>query len=152
MIYDTLSNVNTYAALSPRLHKALEYLASTDFSQVADGRYELEGDALFVNVMSVTTNPRPAAGSQRLEAHDKYLDVQYLAAGEEVIGVAPRAALGACEPDEGDICFLTGRCTYLPMGRGQFLVVWPQDAHAPCVAVDAPAPVRRVVAKVRIED
>ena len=38
MIYDTLSNVNTYAALSPRLRKALEYLASTDFSQVADGR------------------------------------------------------------------------------------------------------------------
>ena len=59
MIYDTLSNVNTYAALSPRLRKALEYLASTDFSQVADGRYELEGDALFVNVMSVTTNPAP---------------------------------------------------------------------------------------------
>ncbi len=150
MIYDTLSHVDTYAALSPRLGRALKYLAETDFSQVADGRYELEGDALFVNVMTVETHPRPEAGKQRMEAHDKYLDVQYVAQGEEVIGVASRAELGEAEPGEGDICFLTGACTYLPLGRGQFLVVWPQDAHAPCVAVDEPMKVRRVVAKVRI--
>lgn len=150
MIYDTLPNIARYAALDGRLRRALEYLADTDFSQLADGRYELEGDALFVNVMTAVTAPRPAGGV-RLEAHDKYADVQYVCAGEEVTGVAPRAALGTAEPGEGDICFLTGSCTWLPMGHGEFLVVFPEDAHAPCVAADQPAQVRRVVAKVRLD-
>ena len=150
MIYDTLDHVGRYAAVSERLRRALEYLAGTDFSKVADGRYELEGDALFVNVMTTVTHPRPQ-GAVRMEAHDRYADVQYVCAGEEFTGVAPRAPLGAAEPGEGDICFLNGSCTWLPLGHGEFLVVFPEDAHAPCAAVDEPMEVRRVVAKVLLD-
>lgn len=151
MIYDTLPNIARYAALNGRLRRALEYLAATDFSQVADGRYELEGDALFVNVMTAATRPRPD-GDARMEAHDRYADVQYVCAGEEVTGVAPRAPLGEAEPGDGDICFLSGRCAWLPLGHGEFLVVFPEDAHAPCVAAEQPMQVRRVVAKVLLEE
>jgi biofilm protein TabA len=32
---------------------------------------------------------------------------------------------------------------------GTFLVFWPEDGHMPGIAVDAPAPVRKVVIKIR---
>jgi biofilm protein TabA len=35
-------------------------------------------------------------------------------------------------------------------GEGTFLVFWPEDGHMPGIAVDAPAPVRKVVIKIRL--
>lgn len=153
MIYGTLDHIDRYAPMGPRLYKGLKFLAETNFTQLADGRHELEGDDLFVNVMTVETRPRPA-GEVRMEAHDRYLDIQCVVQGEEVTGVAPRGGLTVEEPrPEGDILFLRGNCTWLPLGesRRQFLVVYPEDAHAPTTALTTPDTVRRAVVKMRLD-
>ncbi|MBT7598814.1 MAG: DUF386 family protein, partial [Gemmatimonadetes bacterium] len=38
----------------------------------------------------------------------------------------------------------------LPMQAGQFIVLWPQDAHMPGMAIDSPAPVKKAVFKVKL--
>ena len=44
--------------VSEDLRKALEYLAATDFSKVADGRYVLDGEKMYANVENYTTADR----------------------------------------------------------------------------------------------
>ena len=75
--------------VSEDLRKALEYLAATDFSKVADGRYVLDGEKMYANVENYTTADR---STKKPEAHNKYIDVQYLGKGTEKIYFAPRTA------------------------------------------------------------
>ncbi len=71
----------------------------------------------------------------RLEAHRKYIDVQFLVAGSEEIGWRP---LGECreltEPyDEArDVLFHGDRpLVWIELPVGKFMIFYPEDAHAP---------------------
>ena len=75
--------------VSEDLRKALEYLAAADFSKVADCRYVLDGEKMYANVENYTTADR---STKKPEAHNKYIDVQYLGKGTEKIYFAPRTA------------------------------------------------------------
>ena len=61
----------------------------------------------------------------------------------------PLEQLTEYDPD-GDIQFYTTQWDTLTIRPGTFYIVWPQDLHAPRVAVGAPAPVRRLVVKVKL--
>ena len=84
------------------------------------------------------------------EAHRKYIDIQYLLSGEEAIGVGAVSDMTeevSAKPD-GAVWFYHGPLSQIKLGSGSFAVLFPQDAHAPGIAVGAPAPVRKVVVKV----
>ena len=86
------------------------------------------------------------------EAHNTYLDIQYLIEGHELIGVAQRETLTEVEAHpERDIWFYTGKYEYLSLGDNRFIILWPHDAHAPNHAVDGiPVATRKCVVKVRV--
>ena len=84
MIFDTLENIKNYEGLG-RVYTALKFLADTDFSKVELGRYELQGDDIFYMVQRYETDPDKTIS----EAHKKYIDIQYMVDGEEIIGVSP---------------------------------------------------------------
>jgi hypothetical protein len=83
MIFDTLKNIDNYKGLG-RVYTALEFLAKTDFNTMELGRYELDGDNIFYMVQSYDTDPEKTIS----EAHKKYIDIQFMVKGEELIGVA----------------------------------------------------------------
>lgn len=148
MIYDKLSRAGQYAAVHPRVAKALKYLTETDFSKLEDGRYELEGKDLFVMLSTSMTREE----NLEPEAHKAYLDIQYVISGREKIGVAPLEAMTEetrADPD-GDIWFYHGPVDELLLEGDRFVILWPGDAHAPCVAVDKPEQERKCVVKVKI--
>ena len=71
MIYDTLHHRKQYQNLHPGVAAALDFLADTDWAELDDGRYEVDGENVFVNVMRYETkmdNPTP-------ERHEKYIDI-----------------------------------------------------------------------------
>lgn len=150
MIYDTLANLRTYSGLQPGVKRALELLASTDFSGQPDGTYEVEGRELYYMLSTYDSRVENDAP----EAHRKYIDVQFLISGRELVGVAPLSAMEEeveARP-EGDIWFYRGSVDTVLLGGDRFLVLYPQDAHAPCIAVDGPAPCRKCVVKVAVEE
>lgn len=149
MIYDTLAHRAAYAGAHPGLDLGLKFLAETDFSQLEDGRYELDGERVFANVMRYETKP----ANDLPEAHRKYIDVQYLIEGEELIGVAPLEEMEGVDSQPGPDCWLyRGRTQKLTVTGDRFLAVWPQDAHAPGIAPDGRgAPARKCVVKVLVE-
>lgn len=148
MIYDRIENIETYTAISERLARGLRLLRTTDFSAMEDGKYEVEGKELYFSLQSYQSkecNDTP-------EAHRKYIDIQYLLEGEELIGIGQLSEMTeevSANPD-GDIWFYHGPVTDLRLGNGTFVALFPQDAHAPCIAPGCPAPVRKVVVKVMI--
>lgn len=87
MIYDTLENIHLYDGIQPGVVRGLRFLAETDFSKLADGRHEIDGDDVFANLMSYDSR----AVNDTPEAHRAYIDIQYLISGVELVGVAPSA-------------------------------------------------------------
>ena len=147
MIYDTLDHAARYRGLSPFLDRALEFLAGADFSALEDGKIVLDGD----NVFAFLSTYVPSAAGDTPEAHRRYIDVQYLVSGKEQVGVCPLrdvTELTEEHPDR-DLWLYRASCERLAIGGGRFLVLWPEDAHAPGIPL-ADGQVRKCVVKVRV--
>lgn len=152
MILDTLDNAARYASLNSRFAKAFDFLRGVDGSQ-ALGRHDLDGDACFALVQTYETKPEEKA---LFEAHRKYIDVQFIHSGRETILWAPLAAMKEetmAYSDEKDAALwkLVPEATPLHVSAGHFSILWPQDAHAPCIEWDRPEQVFKVVVKVAVE-
>jgi YhcH/YjgK/YiaL family protein len=148
VILDDLPRANLYFALSPGIRKALEFLQSTPPASLKPGRHVIDGDAVVAGVADYATRDE---FDSRWEAHRKHIDIQLVLSGEELVGVAPLDNLIA-EPynDANDILFASGQGDLLKLTPGRFLVLFPHDAHMPGLQVGEPAPVRKLVVKVRI--
>ena len=151
MIADHIRNAVLYHGMSLRLKKALCYLAETDFSRIAPGKVELDGSDLYATIMEYATKPVSEA---RWEAHRKYIDVQFLAAGRETIAVADLPTLNpaAAYDETKDFQLLEGPgwAGSVSMKESMFAIFFPHDAHMPGIADGVPAPVKKVVVKVRV--
>ena len=155
MIVATLDQLADQAAVPPRLRKALSFLQDADLLALEEGRVEIEGSEVFALVQSYDTRAIPE--QPRFEAHRKYLDVQYLAAGTEAMGWASLDQLDVTVDYMPDKDVLLGHVPdgahcFVPFSAGQAILLYPTDAHAPMHAVDAPVPVKKIVVKVLLED
>lgn len=148
MVIDQLKNAHYYYNLGEGIAAALRYLQNTDPTKVETGRYVLDGEKLYAMVQQYDTKPK-AQGFW--EAHRKYIDVQYVARGTEHMGFTHLSQLHPQPYDEEkDFLKLEGEGEFLTMRAGTFVILGPDDAHMPGMAVSAPQPVRKVVVKVRI--
>jgi len=148
MIFDRIENINNYKGLG-RVYTALEFIAKTDFTKVNIGKYELDGDNIYYMVQKYDTNPDKTVD----EAHKKYIDIQYIVKGEEVIAVAPiqndKKLIEAKE--EKDVWFYECETQTMVLKSGDFMVLYPSDLHLPGKAVNDPQEVLKVVVKVKVD-
>lgn len=147
MIYDSLAHIDQYKTTHPGLYKALTILRDTDFSKMEDGTVEVEGRDLFYFLQSYETKP----DNDTPEAHQKYADIQAVLVGQEKIGVGALEDMTEVSgKPENDIWFYHGPMDYVSLTPGKFAVLFPGDAHAPGICVDAPAGARKCVFKVKL--
>ena len=149
MILDSLKNHARYHALNPRLEKAFDYILATDLTRLAAGRHDIDGDDIYMNVMDVDLK-RPE--DAKLEIHDRYLDIQVLVTGRsETFGWSPRKRivrpLGAFDEAKDIQFFDDVPQTCYDVTPGQFVLLFPEDAHAPMIGKGA---IRKIIVKVRI--
>jgi YhcH/YjgK/YiaL family protein len=132
MVLDSLSRCGQYVRLHPAFARAFEFLNRPDMALLAPGRHVIEGDLIYVSIDHKEGRGREGA---RLEAHRKYIDIQFTIEGEEIIGWAPLpgcVAPVAAFDDARDICFYEDRPdTWLSVPPGRFAIFFPDDAHAP---------------------
>jgi YhcH/YjgK/YiaL family protein len=148
MIFDTLKNVDNYKGLG-RVYDALKFLSETDFSKIELGRYELDGDNIFYMVQSYDTDPDKTIS----EAHKKYIDIQYMVEGEEIISVADISEEKELTEakEENDVWFYNCKTEPLVLSAGKYMVLYPNDLHCPGVATNGTAlTCRKVVVKVKV--
>lgn len=151
MILDILENRGNYIALNSKFAKAFAFLAEGNPGELPDGRYEIEGENLFALVNSYTTRPMKEVA---WEAHKKYLDIQCLLQGREIIGWTPVNQLTISEPysEEKDIAFFKNLqlWTALNLAENYFAIFYPEDAHQPGCIWDKARNVKKVVVKVKL--
>ncbi|MBI1336866.1 MAG: DUF386 family protein [Phycisphaera sp.] len=155
MLMDELSRAAAGRELGGLFARALAYLRQTDFSDVADGRYAIEGEDLFAMVQRY--EPR-AMGDVVWESHRKYADVQFVASGVEWMGwrkLVPDLPVKTPYDPERDAVFydLPSPGDAFKVTAGEFVVFMPEDVHSPSLWADGSrkaVTVCKVVVKVRV--
>ncbi len=148
MVIDKIENYGLYSGLGKNILTALEYIRKTDFSRMEAGRYDLDGENVVVILVDYTTKRNADC---QLEAHRKYMDVQYMVEGAEHIGYAPLIKqIPVTEYDEEkDVVFFKDEPSFINFNKGMFAIFFPDDLHMPGVG-ENPAPVRKAIVKVKM--
>ncbi|EIA07483.1 YhcH/YjgK/YiaL family protein [Flavobacterium frigoris] len=148
MIIDKIENYSLYANLTERLAKGFEFIKNTDLFQIEPGTYEIDNKAVFAIVQDYDTKEIKDC---ILEGHTKYIDIQYVIEGTELMGVTTKKDQKVLTSDlDKDYTFYEGETAYLRLETGMFTVFFPDDLHRPCVQAGESSRVKKVVVKVQI--
>ena len=150
MIKDKLENATIYYNLSENIQKGLTWLKDADFNNISDGKYNIDEDKVFASVQTYKTKD-----DAKYEAHRKYIDIQYMISGKELVGVLDIAKCKTCDAydENSDLEFLetSVKDEFQNLREGEFLILYPHDAHKPSIADGEKTIVKKVVVKVAID-
>ena len=142
----------SYFKNKERWDKAFVFLKSNDLTKLEIKRYDIDGDNLYATISEYLSKNIENA---RFEAHQKYIDVQYVISGSEMMGVAPmsmkKEVLAPYDAIK-DIEFMTvSQNSEFKATPDRFFIFFPSDIHRPGVKVGENAQVRKMVIKVKVD-
>ena len=156
MIFDEKQNLDFYRNLGieGRYAKAVDFLKNTDLAALEPGKYEIDGKDVYANVTAYTTIQWEEA---KYEAHEHYTDIQYVIEGSEVMTYAPAHEMTVKTPynPDKDVVFFENTTDGLQVLDNALwmlvhhLIFNPWDAHKPKSANGAPAPIKKVIVKIK---
>ena len=130
---------------------AYDFIVNFNPSTVKDGRYKLK-NGIIANVMTYTTKPMEMTC---YELHRKFVNVQYMVYGEELMFVEDIEKLRGLSTqkynktrDKEFYNYNGGRAFLLK--NGDSLIMYPKDAHRVAIAVNKPMKIRKIVLKVPV--
>jgi YhcH/YjgK/YiaL family protein len=145
MILCPFKELRRYAAVIPGLEEAIETIEKLPNWEPAT--YPLSCGKVVVS----SGSSKPLEGAV-LEAHAKFLDIQYILEGSEVMGWAPTDSLTLQGEfnQEQDYGLYTGDSIPVTVPAGYCYVVFPEDAHAPGKHLDTPLNFTKIVVKLAL--
>lgn len=149
MIIDNIENASKYYGCHEGFREAFEFLHNAE--NTPDGSYVIVPEKVTVNISTYTNK---AFADCKYESHAEKIDIQYVIDESEQIDFADSRKLEILEDNysSGDIAFLADgeMCVSAQLEKGQFAVIYPFEAHKPCIAVgDKPVTVRKAVVKIK---
>ena len=132
MIVDKLSNLHKY--IRPDEWIKIESFLSGLTASTSDGLHVIDGDKIFARVASYQLRRKDDC---RIEAHDKYVDIQSSIIGAEGIDIFERHGMDIDVPYnlEDDVVFLSNsqKEPYVSVVNhpGYFTLIFPDEAHRP---------------------
>lgn len=148
MILDNIAQSRRYENLHPSFKQAFDYLKSLDFNNLPIGKIEIEGKNLFIGI---SESKLKSADEALLEAHNEYIDIQLPVSKAERFGWGYRKNLkteNAPFDASKDIIFYKDKpSTFFDVVPGDFVIFFPEDAHAPCIGDDS---VLKIVVKIKL--
>lgn len=148
MILDKIENYELYAGITERLAKGFEFIINNDLVAMASGTYDIEDKAVFAIVQEYDTKEEKDCV---LEGHTKYIDIQYIIEGSELMGVTTKRDQQVVTSDlDKDYTFYEGEPAYIKLTAGMFTVFFRDDLHRPSVQDGKSSKVKKVVVKVQI--
>jgi YhcH/YjgK/YiaL family protein len=150
-------NLKSYVAYqgeSDNLKKAMDWLVSQDLNKLEKSNYEIDGKNIYAMVSEYETKDPVNC---RYEFHKKYIDIQLLISGKEIIHVTPVDNIEVTDDynDSKDITFGILKDSNLQsrviMTEGLAAIFYPGDAHQPNMRiVDNNSTNKKIVVKVAI--
>ncbi len=151
MVFDSIKNCATYYGMHKSFEKAFDFVKKAVDENLPVGKYELDGKDLFASIQEYNSKTDEQAKN---EAHKNYIDIQYVISGKEIIeSVEIEKATPNTEYNaEKDVMFYqkSEDAVKLVLSAGEYAILYPQDVHRPGLCVDSPAPVKKIVVKVKM--
>lgn len=149
MIISKLEHSYRIESLHPLFKELFDYVKQHDLLHQAPGQIVLKEKELFINNVLLNGADRE---TQPLEIHRDYIDIHILLAGKESIGWKALEDLEhETEPYEKDkdcALYSDKPTTFVEMNPGEFVVVFPEDPHAPAIGRGK---IRKLIAKIKIQ-
>lgn len=149
MMSDELRSLPS-AGLHPVLQQALTLAVAANPQEKTPGRYALQGDNIFMNVMQFATQ---SPEQKKAELHQQYIDIQVLLSGEERILFGMTDSARQREEmhveDDYQLCSQIADEQAIVLKPGRFVIFMPREPHKPGCVVQAPMDIKKVVIKVR---
>ena len=145
MIICPWKDIKKYAPMLPGIEEAFDAVnALTEYEDKKN--YPLSDGNRFFLAVQGTKAPDLA------EAHRKYLDIQYIVKGQEVVGYADLAdcTLEGEFNEAKDIGKYSGPFEYITIREGMCYVAFPEDAHMPGRHLEVPNDFVKVVVKLKV--
>lgn len=148
MIIDNIKNHKKYSSIHDLFNKAFDFLANTNFNELKDGEYPILDKECFAIVSRYKTREVSEAF---LESHRKYIDIQFMAFGNEKLGYSDISKVTNLQySEESDIQKHMGELDFIGFSENQFAILYPNDIHMPGIINEMSTPVLKVVVKVRV--
>lgn len=143
-------DLENFKSIHPRFSDAFEFLKKAVNEDYKDGNYEIDGKNIYAFISSYETKTESEV---QFEAHNKYIDIQCVVSGTEVIGFESEKEVSLTQDykDGNDICFYALNENYdkIALKKGEFVIVMTDELHAPCLSVEnKPENVRKIVVKI----
>ena len=134
MVIDTLDNLAKYESMNPLFKDVVEFLKNNNLDALEEGKHEIKGKDLFVNITTAKSKEPDAAV---IEIHKKMIDIQIPLDVQETYGYTPLCRLPeAPYNEEKDITKYPDLMaeSFVDCQPGMFAIFFPQDGHAPCIS------------------
>jgi len=151
MVIDYLHNAAQYYGLGNGIEQALRFLQENDLLSLENGKHPIMEDQIFAIVQEYETKD-PV--QEKLESHQKFIDVQYVVKGEERMG---HALLQTQTPSrlynsEDDYMLFDELPDFFSVVKeGMFTIFYPTDLHMPSIQHQQASSVKKIVVKVSTE-
>lgn len=136
--------------LKQRVDYALNYLLNLDIAEV-DGGKQVVNDNFFYSVQSYMTK---SAEECKFESHREFIDIQIIISGSEAMDIADISRLTVKEDynSDKDIMFweVPNRMVSTTLREGDYIILYPENAHRGARMMELETQVIKVVGKVRI--
>ena len=138
-----------YLGIHPNLDIALEHITPEFLSGVTEQRVDLVPNEVWCTRFTYETI---ADEESFFEAHERFADIHLMLEGCERVEIAPPRTLERFDSQpQNDFYAYRGQGQQkLLLSPGQFLVVFPEDAHKIKMLVDTPETVTKAVFKVKL--
>lgn len=149
MITGNIKDSNKYYSVNQYFEEVFENLKNT----MLVGDYTYSSKNVNINPVSISTSDVLPNGEKKVfEAHKQYIDIHYIIEGEEAFGYSNINNLKAITEynSDGDYQLFDGPINKIILKKGDFCIVFPEDAHIPCMNVDDESTVKRCVVKIML--
>lgn len=152
MICGNIKITKDYSSINKNFAKAFEFLKNNNLKELSIGKHEIEGEKIFALVQEYTTQNEE---EKKCESHEKYIDIQLIVEGQEVMGYVPVSCLNVEEDlrPEQDMIFYkeTSKVSNIKFSNDDYAIFFPEDGHRPGCALGECSKVRKIVVKVACE-
>lgn len=126
---------------------AFIFLKDQNLDEIIPGKYPIIGEEVFA---SVTEAPSKNKEDVKWESHQKYIDLQYIIKGKEIIGVTDASKATITKPYTVDVINYDADGKYYITEPGKFFLFFPNDAHRPVIKVEGYDVVKKIVIKIQV--
>jgi len=125
---------------------AFAFLKNQNLEEIKSGRYPIIGEQVFA---SVSEAPSHNKEDVKWESHKKYIDLQYIIKGKEMIGIADTSKATIIKPYTDDVINYETDGNYYITEPGSFFLFFPNNAHRPTIKVEGYDVVKKIVIKIQ---